>query len=180
MIGNGLYTDVDGDLDEMDDEDVDEAFGEDDGLAERRRRRRGRAPNVKGRGYNQPRLEKSFVTQAQLQAATARIGEDIRKLAASTKAIDARIDAGLSKLKKESAQSNQMAALLPLLMRPPVVKASEKGTVDPGQELLSGKQDSMSMLLPLLLMGGLGGNGGSTGGNDMMMLALVMMATQQK
>jgi hypothetical protein len=152
---SGLYEDIDEDLDEMDDEDVDEA------------RKRNR-PNVRGRGYNQPRLEKSAVTQAQLQAAMSRVGEDVRKLAVSQKGVDGSV----SRLRRDQQQFAQMSLMMPLLVRPKVV------VLPTGQRVLSGEQDTMSMLLPFMMLGGMGGSGGGMmgGGNDMMMMMVMMMA----
>jgi hypothetical protein len=190
MNGRALFEDIDEEIDEADDEEIDEAFREDDeSLAERRRRRRRRrraGGNVRGRGYNQPRLEKSYVTQTQLEAVSKRIGEDIRKLASSTSSLDTRIEAAATK-NKSIGQNLQMAMLLPLLTAPPTITVDAKGTLPPQTQVLSGKQDSLTALLPLLLMGGMGGMGGTGGtdsagtSSDQMMLPMVLLlATQGK
>lgn len=181
---NGLNEDIDEDLDELDDEDIEDSLGE---------RRRMRRSNIRGRGYNQPRLERSSVTQAQLQAAMSRVGEDIRKLATTTKGLEESVSRSLGKVRRDQQQFNQMAMLLPLLSRPKTVeiktwKLKEGVVSDPPAradfelattKVLSAEQDSMAMMLPILLMGGMGGSSGGGsggGGNDMMMLAVAMIA----
>lgn len=166
---NGLYEDIDEDLDEIDDEDIDE---DDESLAERRRKRRRN--RVRGRGYNQPKLEKSYVTQSQLQAAMSRVADDVRKLSSSVGTVDDRI----AKTRKDQGQFTQMALLLPLLSRPKVVEvpSTTSGKVE---KVLSGEQDKMAMLLPFMLMGGMGG-GSNGGGNDMMMMMVMMIAMGDK
>lgn len=185
---NGLNEDIDEDLDELDDEDIDDSLGE---------RRRMRRSNIRGRGYNQPRLERSSVTQAQLQAAMSRVGEDIRKLATTTKALEESVSRSLGKTRREQQQYNQMAMLLPLLSRPKTKEIKSlalKATTVPRvagaaitsddfevvtTTVLSGEQDRMALMLPILLMSGMGGGtggGSGSGGNDMMMLAVAMMA----
>lgn len=176
-----LAEDIDEDLSELDDEDMDEGGLTEDELAERRRRRRG--ARVRGRGYASPRHDRSPVSQTQMQAALARVAEDVRKLAASQKALDARVDAGLRRLRTDGQQSSQLAALLPLLIKP---KAKTLAELVAGGELQTARfmldsNDSMSMMLPLLLMGGMGGSPTSSGGDsNMMLLAVALLATQKK
>lgn len=169
---NGLYEDIDEDLDEMDDE----GFGEDDeSLAEKRRRRGRRAgAGVRGRGYNQPRLEKSAVTQTQLHAAMARVGEDIRKLATSVAASESRLENAVVKTRKDQGNFSQMALLLPMLMRKTVLVSQ----LTPNTRLLSGEQDMMSMMLPMMMMGGMGGSSNGGGGQNDMMMMMMMMVMQ--
>lgn len=173
-----LAEDIDERLPEFDDEDMDDSMSEDD-LAERRRRR---WPKVRGRGYASPRQDSSPVNQTQMQAALARVAEDVRKLAAGQKALDARLSAGLKRLRTDGQQSSQMAALLPLLLKP---KAKTMAELVASGELTTAKfmldsNDSMQMLLPLMLMGGMSGSSTGGGDNNMMMLAVAMMAMQKK
>lgn len=166
--------DVDEDFDEASDSDLNDAFRGEDDLSERRR--------VKGRGYANPKIEKSFVTQQQLTAAMARVGSDIRGLTTQTKALAK----SQTRMRRDTEQSLQMMMLLPMLMRPPTVTLTvAAGGLPVGTQLLAGGQDSTSMLLPMLLLGGMGGGGfGSSsstnnsnsgmGGNDMMMLVLAL------
>lgn len=165
--------DVDEDFDEASDSDLNDAFREDD-LSERRR--------VRGRGYANPKIEKSFVTQQQLTAAMSRVGADVRGLQTQNKSIAK----AQTRLRRDTEQSLQMSLLLPLLMKPQTVTlTTTAGGLPAGTQLVAGGQDSTQMLLPLLLLGGgLGGGFGTTtgstnntgmGGNDMMMLLLAMM-----
>jgi hypothetical protein len=176
-----LAEDIDENVAEMDDEDLDDALTEDD-LSERRRRRRG--SRVRGRGYASPRHDNSPVSQTQMQAALARVAEDVRKLAANQQALDARVSSGLTRLRNDTQQSSQMAALLPLLFKP---KAKTLAELVAAGELTTAKfmidsNDSMSMMLPLLLMGGMGGSSSTSSGgdNNMMLLAVAMLAMQKK
>jgi len=157
--------DVYEDLDEADDEDIEDALGEDD-FSERRRRRN----KARGRGYNKPRIEKSFVTQAQLQAATERIGKDIRTLDTSVKSIEGQARRGQNTMN----QSMQMMALLPLLTKKTLAKSElkedTKVVIDDG--------DMMTMMLPMMMMmsqPGASGNQAQGGMDPMMMMMMVLV-----
>lgn len=170
-----LADDIDEDLDEMDDEDIDDALGEDD-LSERRRKRR----RVRGRGYSQPRRDNSPVNQTQMQAALARVAADVRKLAAGQKDLEDRVGKELKKVNTSTSQSGQMMALLPMLMKKSKTPA-ELAALPPAElaktKFLIDSNDTMTMLLPLMMMGGMGGNGStgnSAGGGDNMMMMMVM------
>lgn len=178
---NGLYEDIDEDLDELDDE----AFGEDDELSERRRRRRNRGFQPKGGGYNQPRLDKSPVSQTQLQAALARVGEDVKKLAASVKSLEARADTTISRINKQNQGLGQMAMMMPMLMKKTVTITGTTlaaGGLKEGTRVMIDDNDSMSMLLPFMMMGSFGSTpqNGTGGQNDMMMMAMMMIAMDRK
>jgi hypothetical protein len=153
-------------------EEIEDALGEDE-LAERRKGRR----QPRGRGYANPRIEKSFVTQAQLQAATARIGKDIRTVGGNVSAVDTR----LSRFRRDTSQAMQMSALLPLLLKPKTVTTTvASGGIPAGTKVLIDDGDTMTAMLPLLMMGGMAGGNGANGGSSaggmdpMMMFALVM------
>lgn len=171
-----LAEDIDEDLDEMDDEDIDDALSEDD-LSERRRRRRAR---VRGRGYASPRRDNSPVNQTQMQAALARVASDVRKLAASQKDLEDRLAKELKKVNNTTSQSSQMMALLPMLMKKSktvaelaALPAAERNAT----KLMVDSNDTMTMLLPLMMMGGMGGSGsGASAGadNNMMMMVLAL------
>lgn len=175
-----LADDIDEDLDEMDDEDIDDAFADDD-LSERRRRKRR---NIKGRGYTAPRRDNAPVSQTQMQAALARVAADVRKLAASQRELETRVSSDVKRLRTDSSQANQMAALMPFLFRP---KAKTLQEIAASGELLTAKfqlesNDTMAMLLPMLMMGGMGSSSGSNGAggdSNMMMLAVALMATRK-
>jgi hypothetical protein len=174
----GLYEDIDEDLDEMDDEGDDEG-SDDESLAERRRRRNRNRP--RGGGYNQPRVDNSKpVTQTQLSAALARVGADIKKVAAGMSSIEKRSD----RTRKEGQQFAQMAMLMPLLLKPKTIAVSDLGKAEnKDAKVQVESNDSLSLLLPLMMMGGMGGgygaSGSSSGGgnNDMMMMMMLLLAT---
>jgi hypothetical protein len=168
------------DLDELSDDDLDyleDDLDYDEELSERRRRRAG--PRIRGRGYNRPRIAPTPVSQTQLQASMTRVGGDVRKLAAHSRTVGTRV----ARTQREMQQSMQMMALLPLLTKPKTIEL--KTGVDnlpAGTKVMVDDGDMMSMMLPLLLMGGMGG--GMTGqgqrpgagGMDMMMVVALMMA----
>lgn len=175
-----LADDIDEDLDEMDDEDIDDALSEDD-HAERRRRRRAR---VRGRGYASPRRDTAPVSQTQMQAALARVAADVRKLAANQRDLESRVGKELKTVGSATAQSAQMLALLPLLTKRSktlteiaALPADERARL----RLSIDSNDSLTTLLPLMMMGGMGGMGGtgttSTGGGDNSMMMLVLAMT---
>jgi hypothetical protein len=174
---NGLYEDIDEDLDELDDED----FGEDlDELAERRKRKRHRNRfRPKGGGYNQPRLDKSPVSQTQMQAALARVGEDVKKLAASVRSLEERADKTIKRISGQNQGLGQMAMMMPMLMKKSVtVTGLAANGIPQDTRVLVDDNDSMMMLLPFMMMQGFSTKNGDAGSsnNDMMMMMAMMMA----
>lgn len=166
--------DVYEDLDEADDEDIEDAFGESD-YAERRRRRRGGRNRAKGGGYNKPRIEKSFATQAQLQQVSERIAADVRAIDANVKSLELAARRGQGNMN----QSMQMMALLPMLSKKTLkvseLKADSKVVIDDG--------DMLTTMLPMMMMMGSGtsATGQSQGGMDpMMMMMMVMVMSDSK
>jgi hypothetical protein len=163
--------DVYEDLDEADDEDIEDALGEDD--FSERRRRRGKA---RGRGYNKPRIEKSFVTQAQLQAATERIGKDIRTIDASVKSLETQARRGQGNMN----QSMQMMMLLPLLTK----KTLKKSELKEETKVVVDDGDTFSLMLPMIMMMSMQGATGTTGGQNqggmdpMMMMMMIMVMNE--
>lgn len=171
-----------------------------------------RPPVATGRNLFQPRPATTatgtaqYVTQAQLQAALARVGDQVKTNAQAIATVNTRLNAineqqarqtaalkkeyadrrkDSSTLKRELRQTRDMSALLPLLSRPSTVTVTK--TIDDGvpagTKLVVDKGDTMSMMLPFLLMGGMGGMGGSTegsGDNNMMMMLVMMMAMSGK
>jgi hypothetical protein len=167
--------DVYEDLDEADDEDIEDALGEDSDFSERRRRRN----KAKGGGYNKPKIEKSFVTQAQLQSATERIGKDIRTIDASVKTLETAARRGQNNV----SQSMQMMALLPLLMKKTVTLTSDAGGIKSGTKVMVDDGDMMTMLLPMMMMqpGALTAGGQqSQGGMDPMMMMMMVMVISDR
>jgi hypothetical protein len=197
-------------------ESLDEAFDEydeSDEFAEARSARaraRGRtAPLTRpktatGQGlFNPQRPNTNYVTQTQLQAALARVSEQIKTNSTAITTVNARLTTISAEqdrqaaalraeianrrkeaetVKKDLRQTRELAALLPLLSRPSSVEI--KGGPETGlaanTRVLVDKNDSLSMMLPMLLMGGLGGNSadGSSDNNMMMFLALAMAGSK--
>ena len=182
----------------------DEAAGWDDSEERQRNRLRPFRPKVPtGRGLYKERPNGNTVTQVQLQAAMARVGEQIKTSSDATKALSARVNTLTTRLDAEAAarkketfavkkesQSGRMMSILPfLLMQPPKLTSFTPTTsgalvADNSVRVSNATYASQDMMLPLILMmsgGGLGGGGGSTGSDDTMMLLLaVMMMNPQK
>jgi hypothetical protein len=184
------------------DEALDEMFESDEAIDEAldeaaRSWSRPRAPKTaSGRGLYAPRPQTQYVTQAQLQTALAKVGAQVRTNSTAISQIGGRAAAAAAAAKKESldrkkdvtavksnlSQTQQMAAIMPLLTQPksvgpvtgvPGVPEGSKVLVDSG---------TSNLLLPLLLMTSVGDSGGSGGGllgggsdnSNMLMLALVL------
>jgi len=165
--------DVYEDLDEADDEDIEDALGEND-YSERRRRRRAGRNRAKGGGYNKPRIEKSFATQAQLQQVSERIAADVRALDANVKSLEVTARRGQGNMN----QSMQMMALLPLLSKK-TLKVSELAA-KPDTKVVIDDGDILTTMLPMMMMMGSGtsgtsANGQSQGGMDPMMTMMMVM-----
>jgi len=191
--------------DMMEDLEYDEMYESDESdesdLSERRRRmaarRRAPAPRTAtGNQLYRSRPTSQYVTQTQLQSALARVGGQIKTNADAIKTVNSRTtiisteqtrQAALLKkevsdrkkqddlIKQDVRQKMELLALLPALSRP----SAETITTSDGKQVrvLTESNDSLSLLLPLLLVGGLGGLGGSgTGGSgtDSNMLLLVL------
>jgi hypothetical protein len=170
---SGLVEDIDEALGEAEDEEIEEALGEDE-WAERRRRRRPR-----GRGYTPVRYERG--SGADLRTATSRIGQDIRTLNTTDKALEAKLD----RYRRDTAQSMQMMALLPLLIKPKSIALNAAvANMPTGTKVMVDEQDTLTALLPLFFLGGFGGGFGGqaaaapgaayAGGVDPMMMVLLM------
>jgi hypothetical protein len=136
------------------------------------------------------------VTQAQLEAALARVDGKIKTVADGVSTIQARATALTAASKKEADerkksvdtqskdlnQKLQLMALLPMLVTP-----SSAGPVTDNNgvvidKVLTPESNILTSLLPLLVVTGLGGAGGvslggegvSDGGSNMLLLALVL------
>ncbi len=154
-----------------------------------------------GQNLFRPRPTAQYVTQAQLETALARVGSQIRTNSTAISQLGTRAAAATAAVKKETtdrrkdtekiknslSQTQQLAAILPLLSQPktlPYPPAASGGTDANlvGQTLLVDGSNTLNLLLPLLLLtsvgdGGAGGGGlfGGTGSdNTMMMLVLVL------
>ncbi|MCB8978730.1 MAG: hypothetical protein H6657_15015 [Ardenticatenaceae bacterium] len=177
-------------------------FDDDDDAERRRRRRRRRSrrrpsPRTGGRrSYSRPRPSAKYVTQTQLQTALERVRKDvktngvaIKKVNSRINTVNSRMDSQTSALKKEiserkketaSLKNNmQMATLLPLLTKKSLPATKEEGEVGgttvPSGTKLATEGDSLSTLLPILLLGdGLGGSGSGGDSSSMLFLALAL------
>jgi hypothetical protein len=144
----------------------------------------------------------STVTQAQLEAALARVDGKIKTVADGVSTISSRVNSIASASKKEAEerkkgiegqgkdlnQKLQLLALLPLLVQPPATTLVTGNALLPGgkdlTQVLTPDQNQLDSLLPLLLVSGLGGTSGSGGlglggdgsGSDggLLLLALVL------
>ena len=174
-----------------------------------------RPPVATGKNLFQPRPATTttstaqYVTQAQLQAALNRVGEQVKTNAQAIATVNTRLNAineqqarqtaALRKeyadrrkesatLKRELRQTRDLSAMLPLLNRPSTVTVTKEfdPAVPAGTKLVIDKGDTMSMMLPFLLMGGMGGMGGmsgsadSSGDNNMMMMLVLAIALSNK
>jgi len=150
-----------------------------------------------------PNAPQNFVTQLQLEASLARSDGKIKTVADGVTTIQARLAALAAASKKEADerkksgdtqgkdlnQKLQMLALLPLLVKAPVIngpvdsvggKLKDANGADITQ-LSAPDNSTLDALLPLLLVTGMGGTGGLNFGGDasgdgggMMMLALIL------
>jgi len=168
-------------------------------------KRRAPRPSVAtGRGLYRPRPTTQYVTQAQLETALAKVGGQIRTNSSAISTLNNRVAGASAVAKKEAAdrkkdttalknnlsQTQQMAAIMPLLTQPQHITVSETIDDDNGNpqipsntELLVNGNNTTSLLLPLLLMSSVGGGDSSSGGgifggggdnSTLMMLALVL------
>jgi hypothetical protein len=195
------------------DEGVDEMFEVDEGVDEgsdeaARSWSRPRPKTASGRNLYSPRPQTQYVTQAQLQTALAKVGSQVRTNSNAISQVGGRLAAATAAMKKESgdrkkdltavknnlSQTQQMAAILPLLTQPghittsqPVMDSTGTTTIiNSGTELLVGSDSNTNLLLPMLLLtsvgdgssgsggGGLFGGGGGDGNSSLLMLALVL------
>jgi hypothetical protein len=193
------------------DEGVDEMFEVDEGVDEgsdeaARSWSRPRPPKTaSGRNLYSPRPQTQYVTQAQLQTALAKVGSQVRTNSNAISQVGGRLSAATAAMKKESgdrkkdltavknnlSQTQQMAAILPLLTQPghittsqPVTDGAGNTIISSGTELLVGSDSNTNLLLPMLLLtsvgdgssggGGLFGGGGGDGNSSLLMLALVL------
>jgi hypothetical protein len=196
------YDEVDEAMDEMfeSDEASDEGFDE---AAKSWSRQRPKVAS--GKSTFSPRPTAQYVTQTQLQTALAKVGSQISTNSSAITKVGGQVSQVVGAIKKEASdrkkdasslknnlsQTQQMAAILPMLTQSnsltlsaavPVDNTGTNPQIDSGTTIpIQG--NTMNLLLPLLLMTGVGdsssGGGGLFGGsgNDnssLMMLALVM------
>lgn len=182
----------------------DDDFAEDDDAERRRRRSRRRRsnrqpPRTGGQNrYTRRRPTSRYVTQTQLQTALERVRKDVKTNGVAIKKVDVRVNTingrvdsqaaalkkEISERKKDSAKMKnniQMATLLPLLTQKNLPATTTPDTVGStpvpqGTKLATGG-DSLSSLLPLLLLGdGLGGGSGSSNDSSNMLLLVLALS----
>lgn len=166
----------------------------------------GRRPpprTAPGTGLVTPRPSTQFVTQTQLQTALAKVGAQIKTNSDAIKTVSDRVGTQADLLSKEVVarkkktdelekglrQTREMTAILPLLSRPKSVQLDPSALADPKPAVtpkaLVDSDDTLSFILPLMLLGGSGSGSGSGGGgmfggggggddNSMMMLVLAL------
>ena len=193
------YEDIESDESDESDEDLDV-------LERRQRGRRFRQPprTAPGGGLFRPRPQSSqYVTQTQLQAAMARVGQQIKTNSDAVKTLNTRVAtlstdvtrqaADLRKeattrrretaaLRRELRQTREMVGIIPLLSQPRSVQlGADVGNLRADNRVVIDSGDSFSAILPLLLLGGLGSGGGTSGGaeggsdnNSMLLFALLL------
>jgi hypothetical protein len=197
---NGTEYEIDELLENLESDESDEADIE-------RRRQRFRQPRTAtGRSLYPQRPSTNYVTQVQLQTALARVGQQIQTNSKAVAAVNSRINTISSEqtrlssaLKKETEerkkeleaqkknfnQTVQLLSILPLLSRPQTktITTTANGLAS-GDKVVVDGSDTLTALLPLLLVGGLGGSGGlgssSEGGMDNLLLPIVLIASQQR
>jgi hypothetical protein len=197
------YDEVDEALDEMfESDEADEGFDEANSWS------RPRPKVASGKSAFSPRPTAQYVTQTQLQTALAKVAGQISTNSSAINKVGSQVSQVLGTVKKEAAdrkkdssslknnlsQTQQMAAILPLLTQSNSLTLSSAVQVDAtggsggGPQLDSGttlpiQTNTLNTLLPLLLMTGIGDGSGSGGGlfggsgtdnSSMMMLALVL------
>ena len=157
-----------------------EDYGEADYSEARRGGRRSPPRTASGSGLSTPRPSSQYVTQTQLQTALTKVGAQIKTNSDAITSVSNRVSTQTELLTKEVAarkkeseqikrdlrQTREMAAILPLLSQPSSVQltaaAVPTGTTPPKALVDSG--DTLSTLLPFLLLGGMGGSSSGSGG----------------
>src|SRR5260370_12742667 len=143
----------------------------------------GRPKVASGQNLYAPRPQTQYVTQAQLQTALAKVGAQVRTNSSAISQVGGRVAAASATLNKESAdrkkdittvknnlsQTHQMTAILPLLTQPKHITVGGdvqdvNGTTQimSGTEVLVDGSNSISLLLPLLLLTSSGDGGGGS------------------
>ena len=207
MNGNGgrygteTLEDILGELEALEWDETDES----EERVGRRGRPFGRRPpprTAPGTGLATPRPAGTtqFVTQGQLQTALAKVGAQIKTNSDAIKTVSDRVSTQADLLGKEVIarkkktdelekglrQTRELTAILPLLSRPKSVQLADTAIVGqgPAPKALVDSDDTLSFILPLMLLGGSGSGGGGgmfggggSGGDDNSMMMLVLALT---
>jgi hypothetical protein len=137
-----------------------------------------------------------------LQIALTKVGSQIKTNSEAIKSVSSRVGAQAEVLTKEVAarkketdqlrkdlrQTREMSAILPLLSAPRSVLLNASATKDgTTPKALIASDDTLSFLLPFMLLGGMGGSGsggggmfGSGGGDDSGMMMMLLLLTLGK
>ncbi len=165
---------------------------------------RNRQPQTaKNRNYFSNRMT-PFVTTQHFNSTLAKVRQDVARNATGIKQVNARVTVEqnvnrqqstalakqskvnkhqtkqLAVLKRDLQKTKDMSLMMLLLNKPKSTEATTAEDTVGGQNIPTGSRvlyesgDSNSLLLPLLLMGGLGSDGGGSD-NNMMLMALVLM-----
>ena len=153
-----------------------ESESESESEAAERSRRWKAPPRASGAGLYRPRprMNGAPVSQLQLQAAMARVGDQLRKNSAAAATINQRVNTVSTAEKRDNEKQGkelkginekiQLLTLLPLLIQPPKVtipaSGISAGVPATAVPLTPDPVGTTNALLPLLLIGGLGGGGG--------------------
>jgi hypothetical protein len=146
-----------------------------------------RPPTVAtGRGLYRPRPQTQYVTQAQLQAALARVSAQERTNANAIRQVSSRVSTTAAAVNKEASdrkketgkirsnlsQTQQLSAILPFLTQPSSLSATGADVKDTagntaipsGTQLLKDGSNTLSLLLPIFLLSSIGEGGSAAGG----------------
>ena len=178
-------------VDTDNDDDINEAYDDNDDLegeAFGRRRRRRRAPAARPirngpgvdsvaittpRGSAQLQMAKPLASQEDLQHTTESLEDSINRAnqrVASTQSDVDSLSGRVRKLQKDQAQQNMMTLLLAVLGQRDLQKQIDS-KADKTGTTAAAADDSLTKLLPFLL---LGGQGGDSNGMNPMVLALLV------
>jgi hypothetical protein len=199
-------------VEDLESDESDESDEDIDMMERTQRSRRFRTPprTAQGGGLFRPRTPAAggpaqYVTQTQLQSAMARVGAQIKTNSDALKTVNSRVATLSTDITKQTAEikklstketrdtsglrrdlnsTRQMAAIMPLLSTPKSQALTEAaGGLPAGTKVVIDTGDNLSLLLPLLMMGGMGGGsggeGGSGGGMGDMMLPMVLLMSQR-
>jgi hypothetical protein len=160
-----------------------ESESESESESEAAERRRQWKPPQRASGAGlyrpRPRMNGAPVSQLQLQAAMARVGDQLKKNSAAVSTVNSRVNTVSSAEKRDNEKQGkdlksinekiQLLTLLPLLIQPSKVTVPAKSIdgTNPANPvpLTPDPVGTTNALLPLLLIGGLGGGGGLGSGS---------------
>lgn len=210
MYSNGTFETELEDLEALAAMEYDESDESDESDLSERRRQPRRVSTAPGRNLYSPRPTEQYVTQTQLQTALAKVGAQIKTNSNAIRTIDSRIASVRTEQSKQTAmlkkeisdrkketeslkrglqQTRELGVLLPLLSQPSSQTLSQPaGSLPAGTKVLVDKGDTLSTLLPILLLGGLGDSGGTGnnsggllgGGDGNSLLPILLLTTLSK